>query len=236
MQRYFKDTTDNTYDLSPEDSYHIIKVMRMKISDTIEVVTNETLNIAKIIEVNNCLVTVENIKEIPDYNELPVTVTLVQSAVKEQKMDYILQKSCELGINDIIVLNTARSVVKLDKKENKKIDRWNKILREASEQSKRNKIPSIRVMNIKELTTLEYDIKLLCTTGEKENSIKKLLSNSNISDRILFVVGPEGGFTSEEEQIMTNNGFIPVTLGKRVLRTETSALFILSSINYEFME
>jgi len=237
MQRYFKDTKEKIYKLSIEDSRHILKVMRMNLEDKIEIVNNENLNIAKIIDINNDIVTVENIIEREENFELPTSVTLAQAAVKEQKLDYILQKSCELGINDIMILNTERSIIKLDNKEAKKTDRWNRILKEASEQSKRNKIPIVsRILNIKELINLDYDIKLLCTVNEKVKSIKKLLSNINISDRILVVVGPEGGFTDKEEQLMIDNGFIPTSLGKRVLRTETAALFILISINYEFME
>ena len=237
MQRYFKDTKDKIYALSTEDSHHIIKVMRMNINDEIEIVNNEKLNIAKIINIDSNIATVENIKEIDSDNELPLSITLVQSAIKEQKMDYILQKSCELGIEDIKILNTKRSIIKLAKNDNKKITRWNKILKEASEQSKRNKLPVVSsIIDINELIKLDYNIKILCTVNEKEKTIKKLLSNININDRILFVVGPEGGFTDDEETLMIGNGFIPVTLGKRVLRTETVALFVLSNINYEIME
>jgi len=237
MQRYFKDTKENIYSLSTEDSHHILKVMRMTINDEIEVVNNEVLYIAKIINTNNDIITVENIKESTEHNELPLSITLVQAAVKEQKLDYILQKSCELGISDIKVLNSKRSIVKLDKKEDKKINRWNKILKEASEQSKRNKVPTVsNILDIKDLIKLDYDIKLLCTVNEKVKSIKKLLSNININDRIIFVVGPEGGFSPDEEELMINNGFIPTTLGDRVLRTETVSSFVLSCINYETME
>ena len=237
MQRYFKDTKDNIYTLSVDDSHHILKVMRMNLNDKIEVVNNRILHIAKIINNNNDIVTVENIEEITEDNELPLSITLVQAAVKEQKMDYILQKSCELGISDVKVLNTKRSIVKLARKEDKKIIRWNKILKEASEQSKRNKVPTVsNILDIKELIKLDYDIKLLCTVNEKVKSIKKLLSNININDRIIFVVGPEGGFYPEEEELMMSSGFIPITLGNRVLRTETASALVLSCINYQFME
>lgn len=237
MQRYFKDSKEKVYELSEDDSYHIIKVMRLKLKDKVEVVNYGTTYIAEIINIDKNKVSVKNIEELSDYNELPLNITLAQSAVKEQKMDYILQKSCELGVSDIIVLNTKRSIVKLDKNENKKIERWNKILKEASEQSKRNIIPKIIGINsIKELSLLDYDIKLLCTVNENDNNIKNVLSNININDRILFVVGPEGGFEKEEEKTLKDNSFIPVSLGKRVLRTETASSFLLSIINYEIME
>ena len=207
MQRYFKDTNLDLFELSVDDSYHITKVMRNKIGDKIEVVIDKKLYICEIVELKE-LVKVQRIEEVICDSELPCFVTIAQSLVKEQKMDLILQKSCELGVSEIIPINATRSIVKLDKKETKKIDRWNKILKEASEQSKRVVIPKVNeIMDIKDLTNL----------------------------KILFVIGPEGGFTDNEEKILIDNGFISTSFGKRVLRTETASLYALSIINYILM-
>ena len=119
MQRYFKETNLDIFELSSEDSYHIIKVMCNKIGDNIEVVIDKKLYICEIIEIKN-LVTVKKLKEEECNSELSCYVTIAQSLVKEQKMDLILQKSCELGVSEIIPINATRSIVKLDKKENKK--------------------------------------------------------------------------------------------------------------------
>ena len=151
-------------------------------------------------------------------------------------MDLILQKSCELGVSEIIPINATRSIVKLDKKETKKIDRWNKILKEASEQSKRVVIPKVNeIMDIKDLINLDYDIKILCTVNELSMSLKKVLDKDLTNLKILFVIGPEGGFTDNEEKILIDNGFISTSFGKRVLRTETASLYALSIINYILM-
>ena len=166
MQRYFKNTNLDIFELSEDDSYHIIKVMRNKIGDKIEVVIDNNLFICEIVEINN-LVKVRRVEEVECDSELPCYVTIAQSLVKEQKMDLILQKSCELGVSEIIPINATRSIVKLDKKETKKIERWNKILKEASEQSKRVVIPRVNeIMDIKDLANLDYDIKILCTVNE----------------------------------------------------------------------
>ena len=236
MQRYFKNTNLDIFELSEDDSYHIIKVMRNKISDKIEVVIDNNLFICEIVEINN-LVKVRRVEEVECDSDLPCYVTIAQSLVKEQKMDLILQKSCELGVSEIIPINATRSIVKLDKKETKKIERWNKILKEASEQSKRVVIPRVNeIMDIKDLANLDYDIKILCTVNELSTSLKNVLSKDLNNLKILLVIGPEGGFTDNEEKILIDKGFISTSFGRRVLRTETASLYALSIINYILME
>lgn len=236
MQRYFVNTQSDVFNLSLDDSYHVIRVMRNKIGEEIEVVIDKEVYICEIISLKDDVVTVKKIRLEEQNSELPCQVTIAQSLVKEQKMDYVLQKCCELGAAEIIPLNTTRSVVKLDKKENKKIERWNKILKEASEQSKRVVIPTVRaILDIDDLCELNYDIKILCTVNEVTTSIKRVLSNDLNGVRILFVIGPEGGFTDDEEKRLISSGFIATSLGSRVLRTETAALYALSIINYILM-
>ena len=235
MQRYFKDTDLDIFELSSDDSYHIIKVMRNVVGDKVEVVIDKKLHICEITKISD-LVTVKKLEEVECNSELPCYVTIAQSLVKEQKMDLILQKCCELGVSEIIPINTTRSIVKLDKNENKKGVRWGKILKEASEQSKRVVIPKIsEIMNIKDLTTLDYDLKILCTVNELSMSLKDVLPKDMNGLRILFVIGPEGGFTDGEEQILIDNGFVSTSFGSRVLRTETASLYALSIINYILM-
>ncbi len=235
MQRYFVNTKEDIFDLSSDDSYHITKVMRNKIGDKIEVVIDKELYICEIITLDK-QVSVKKLEKIEQDSELPCYVTIAQSLVKEQKMDLILQKSCELGVSEIIPINTTRSVVKLDKKETKKIERWNKILKEASEQSKRIVIPKVNeILDIKDLANLDYDIKILCTVNELSTSIKKVLSKDLNGAKIILVIGPEGGFTDKEEEILINSGYISTSFGNRVLRTETASLYALSIINYILM-
>ena len=107
---------------------------------------------------------------------------------------------------------------------------------EASKQSKRLDFPIVTdIVSIDGLSKLDYNYKVLCTVNEMSTTIKKVLEKVHISDRILFVVGPEGGFTKEEEKKLIDNGFITVSIGSNVLRTETVSLFLLSVINYHFM-
>lgn len=238
MQRYFvQEKKNNQFILSSNDTYHITKVMRMSLKDKIEVVNNATTYICEITSLEP-LVEVEIIEELVEKNELNCMVTIVQSLVKEQKMDYILQKTTELGVSKIIPYQAERSLIKLDSKQEKKRERWQSIVKEAAEQSKRNSIPTVeKVMNLSDLVNLvEYDMKFLCTVNEMSQNIKKLLSNLPGSVRILFVIGPEGGFTKKEEETLLENGFISLSLGNSVLRTETASTFILSVIRYIDME
>ena len=237
MQRYFSNSNDKIVVLGKEDSYHIKKVMRMKLDDSIELVCNGVCYIAKIIDINSELVRVEIIEEKDENPELGIKVTLVQSLVKEQKMDFIIQKATELGVSEIIPYEASRSVVKRNGKEDKKIVRWQTIAKEASEQSKRLVIPKINsILSLNELVNLDnYDVKILCTVRENSKNIKNVLSNIKTSDTMLVVVGPEGGFTEQEEDLMIENGFITVSLGNTVLRTETVALFLMSVIHYHDM-
>lgn len=239
MQRYFKNCDiKNNIEMSIDDSYHITTVMRMKEKDRIELVTNKQLFLAEITKIDNKKVIVKIIEEINENNELDVDVALVQSLIKEQKMDYVLQKSTELGVNKIIPFQATRSIIKIDNKEDKKVERWAKIIKEASEQSKRVFIPEItKSITITELAKIDgYDLKILATVNEVSTNIKKVLSNTKRSDRIIIVIGPEGGFTEKEEKKLIENGFVSTSLGKTVLRTETVGLYILSVLQYNFME
>ena len=238
MQRYFaQEKNNNQFVLSSNDTYHIMKVMRMSLKDKIEVVYNSTTYICEIISLEP-LVKVSIIQELSEKNEIDCKVTIVQSLVKEQKMDYILQKTTELGVFSIIPYQAERSLIKLDGKQDKKIERWQSIVKEAAEQSKRNYIPVVeKVTTLSNLANLsEYDMKFLCTVNETSQNIKKLLSNLSGSVRILFVIGPEGGFTEKEEKTLLENGFISLSLGNSVLRTETASTFIMSVIRYIDME
>lgn len=235
MQRYFvNEKNEDNFTLSSDDSHHVINVMRMNINDNVEIVYDDNLYIASIISLDTP-VRCKLVEEIDTLERTIPKVVIVQALVKEQKMDYILQKACELGVYQIIPVNTSRSVVKIDKNDSKKIVRWNKILKEASEQSKRCNIPILdKIYDFNDLLKLDFKDKFVCSTKENKKLLKSTLSKININDTIVYVIGPEGGFDPSEEDKLIDNGYIPVSLGSNILRTETASLFIMSAINYEF--
>ncbi|MEG2447953.1 MAG: RsmE family RNA methyltransferase [Bacilli bacterium] len=235
MQRYFITSIDNKkVSFSKEDSHHIKDVMRMNIGQKIELVSKSQLYLGEI----TCLLPVEAriiSEELVSSVKKP-SITLAQSLVQMQKMEFILQKSTELGVDKIIPLLANRAVVKIEAKEDKKIARWQTILKEASEQSKRLTIPEIsKCMTIQELSKLDYDLKILCTVNEVSKRLNSVLQNINNHAKILIVIGPEGGFTPLEEEILIKEGFISTSLGELVLRTETVALYVMSVIEYLFL-
>lgn len=235
MQRYFSNKLDKKgYLLSDDDIYHIKKVMRMNIGEKIEVVYHEKVFICEIVSLNPFEIIMIN--ELEEYNESKKKVIVVQSLVNENKMDFILQKGTELGGYSFYGYKAVNSIIKENDKSEKKLLRWQKIVKEAAEQSKRNIIPEVvDIINLKELCKLEADLKIVLSVKEKSNVLKNVLQRNNGCDTIIIVVGPEGGFTTWEEEELNKNGFISASLGKRVLRTETASLMFLSCINYEWM-
>lgn len=229
MQRYFSEVKkDNLFLLKDEDLYHIKTVMRMNINDEIEVVYEQKVYICKLDKNYNAIIE----KVIEDNKIKKINYVLCVPILQEQKMSFILQKATELGVDLIIPILTARSMVKVKDKENKKIERWKRICKEASEQSKRVTIPE--VSEIKKITDLNLDgLKIVCSTKEKDNTLKKVLKNNLKCDKIIMVVGPEGGLTLDEENKLIDLGFIPTSLGNNILRVETAPLYLLSVLNYE---
>lgn len=234
MQRYFaKEKVDNYFLLNDDDLYHIKTVMRMNKNDKVEVVYQEKLYICSV----NLQTMHFEIINVNKSDENKQNIILILPLLKEQKMDFVLQKATELGVSEIIPIITERSVVKLDNKSFlKKKERWIKICKEASEQSKRLTIPIIHnLKTIPELKDIE-GVKLLCSTTEKDKNIKFFLQTLNICDKLLVAVGPEGGFTSKEEETFVQASFNKVSLGSRIMRVETVPIFVLSILNYEYME
>ena len=166
-------------------------------------------------------------------NELKVKVTLVQALPKGGKMDFIIEKCTELGARSIIPMLTERTIGKSNK-----IERWKKISKEAAEQSGRAYIPDIQPLTkFEEVLKLrkQFSLALIPWELETEKTLKQVLTDPRIpgSPDILFLVGPEGGFSQNEIEQAKEAGFISVSLGKRILRTETAAMAVLSAIMYE---
>lgn len=237
MQRYFSNEQEgNNFILNDSDLYHIKTVMRMRDNDNIEVVFDKKLFICCIENVNDNI-TIKRVKEVESTLQNDFYSCLIIPVLKEQKMDLILQKATELGVNEIIPYISKRSVIKLKKEDyTKKVDRWARIVKEASEQSKRLEIPAVSsIKNIDELSCID-GVKLICSTKEKSKNLKNILNNVEKYDKINFVIGPEGGLDEKEEEKLISMNFIPITFGERILRVETVPIFLMSVLNYINME
>ena len=230
------------------DVNHIKNVLRMKIGDTFNVCNSESLEnyVVKIdsFEKNKVICKIQEGKE--EHSESNVKVHIYQGLPKADKMELIIQKSVELGVEKITPVEMKRSVVKLDGKDKaKKLDRWQKIAEVAAKQSGRDIIPQIcTIKNTKEISDefVRYDIVLLCYENEKNTYLKSVLKNINYNKKsdcngelkIAIIIGPEGGIDISEVEYMEQRGAKVVSLGNRILRTETVSLSLLSIIMYEF--
>lgn len=232
MQRYFAKEYNDKIILRDSDIHHIKNVMRMKIDDRIEVVFDKKLYICNIDSMEPLSLSIIDI--INEENKINLDVTVALGLVKEQKMDLILQKLTELGVNEIIPVNMERSIVKLDdNKISKKMIRWNIICKEASEQSKRTSIPIIHdVINLKDLTKIDGDVRLVASTKEKDKLLNCYLQNIDNCAKIVVVIGPEGGISDREEDYLFDNGYSPVSFGNLIFRVETACIYVASILNY----
>lgn len=230
MQRYFIKNKDML--LEESDIRHIKKVMRMNINDKIEVVYNNKLHICEITSLEPFNIKV--IEKLDEDKKTKIELTVAVALVKEQKMDLILQKLTELGVSRIIPVSMERSIVKLDKERfNKKKVRWESICKEASEQSKRTNIPTIEdIKSIKDLTKEDADLKLVASTKEKEKLLNYYLQSIEDCAKIIMVIGPEGGISDKEEDILVSNGYNRVSFGNLIFRVETATIYVASIINY----
>lgn len=220
-----------------EDYNHLVNVLRMSVNQELQICNKQTgKSFQAIIETIEkekviCKILSEN-----DNLEPTTKITLYQGVPKSDKFEFIIQKSTELGVSRIVPVEMKFCVAKINNID-KKMLRWNKIVEAAAKQSKRNVIPNIsNPINVKGLCEelQEYDLVLLAYEGEKENSIKACLSNNKEAKSIAIIVGPEGGLDYIEVEKLVENGAKCVSLGKRILRTETAPITILSMILYEF--
>lgn len=168
--------------------------------------------------------------------ELPAKIYLFQGLPKADKMELIIQKCVELGVDRIVAVSTERAIVKLDKKEAKKLERWQKIAEAAAKQSGRGKIPEIgqQVLKFKEAVAeaKELDGAIIPYEREQETGIRQFVQNFK-GESVGVFIGPEGGFADEEIALAQENGITPITLGKRILRTETAGMTTTTILLYE---
>lgn len=233
MQRYFIEgiiALNETYVMDTKHIHHIKNVMRAKIEDEFNVV-DQTGSVYLVQLTDLEPVTYKVAEKIVAEVELPVNITLYSPLLKGDKMDVVIQKSTELGAHEFILYKAERSVVKLNaKKEDSRLTRYEKIAREAAEQSRRTKIPKISFAeSLKTIDFKQYDLVLFAYEDNNltGRSIKAVLDSVK-AQTIAVIFGPEGGFSEKEAEIFKS--YENVALGRRILRAETAPLYALSVI------
>ena len=226
-----------------EDVNHIKNVLRLNVDDYIQVCDLDTLinYTCGICKIDNDKIECNIFNQIDSDAESNIHINVFQGIPKSDKMELIIQKCVELGVNEITPVEMKRCIAKIeDKSKTKKNDRWQKISEVAAKQCGRDRVPKINeVINIKNICNqaLEYDIVILAYENEEENTLKnellKLKNRTNENLKIAIIIGPEGGIDKEEVELLKANGVKSITLGKRILRTETVAFVLTSIIMYE---
>lgn len=225
----------NTAAITGEDALHIEKALRMKVGEELTLCDAKQMeHSCKITDISQKQVVVKILESNPCENEPNLEVTLYQALTKGDKMDTIVQKAVELGATTIVPVLTRRCVSRPDEKSiQKKCTRWQKIAKQAAQQSRRGIIPTV-----KPLLTLQNAIK---DTGHTDCKIVFYENGGESINQIIpkdcgslsFFIGPEGGFEKDEIKAITKSGGKSATLGKRILRAETAPLAALSIIMYQ---
>jgi 16S rRNA (uracil1498-N3)-methyltransferase len=220
-----------------EEVKHIRKVLRLTEGDEITVFDGLGKEFEGTIVEEGLSSVVIRVKSVyPSKRDSPLEVTLAQSLLKGEKMDYLIQKATELGVKEIMPFLSSRSVPLLEKsKKLKRHHRWERIAIEASKQCGRGVVPMIEFLqDYSEMLQKASPNALRLILSEREGiKLKETLERSKEKKKIFFVIGPEGGFSQGEVDEAKRAGFIPVTLGKRILRAETASLCFLSIVQYE---
>ena len=245
MDRFFVDKNNinlenNTCVIVGEDVKHISKVLRCKIGEKLEICDKDNSEyICEITDINKEQVDLDIIEKKEINRESDLKVKLYQGLPKSTKMELILQKLTEVGVHEIVLVQTKRSVSKVDdKKEDKKLERWERIIYEAAKQSKRGKIPKLRgILSFKDALEdmKNNDLNIAPYENERTKSIKQAIKGVNINTMGIFV-GPEGGFEESEIEAIEEISGKSVSLGPRILRTETASLVASSIVLYELSD
>ncbi len=236
-QRYFPiSIKDNKIFVSNDDEHHILHVMRKKVGDELFFSYMDKSYVGRIDSVKPLKISL--MYEEKEVNELPISITLYLCSLKKDKNEFILQKACELGVSKIVFVDSARVVNHFTSEDLTRYSvRYNKIIKEACEQSQRSSLVEIgEPISLKDIKGDE-EVKLVPYEMEEGNTASLVSELETIKNKksIGVVVGPEGGFTPEEIALLKEKGYKSVSLGKRILRSETAAIYILSAISL-FME
>ena len=242
MQRYIikkEQILNNQIIMNKDDSYHIAKVMRMNKGDKLICTTEELTYLCsvEIVDINQTTLLI--IDSYQENTELPVHVAIAHGLVMKTKMEEVVEKLSLLGASEYVFFPMERSNVKMiDEKLDKKLLRLNKIAKEASEVAHRTKVlESVNLRNFNEFVNYSKKFDYLLYAYEETNvldgSFKDVARKLKPNDKVLILIGPEGGISKKEAEILNENNFIPITLGPRILRTEVAPTYCLAALSYE---
>lgn len=242
MSKFFLNKSQITGDravLTGQDVNHIVRVLRAGPGDALLLCDSEGTDYeARILTADRESITAELLRSYPCLNEPKTQVTLFQGLPKQGKMEWIIEKCTEMGVGTIVPVQMDRSVVRLTPEQaEKKLERWRKTAESAAKQCGRGRIPDVRMpVTVPQLAgEVLPDFLLLPYEAERAKPIRQALVGQKAASAGIFI-GPEGGFSPEEVRLLQSLGAHTVTLGRRILRTETAGLAALTVLFYEWDE
>lgn len=245
MHRFFV-TPDkiigNAGTITGDDAHHIQRVLRLEAGDKITLCDGRGMDYQAVIQdVGKGMVQVELTGNSPSGTEPHLKISLLQGLPKASKMETIIQKCVELGVYEVMPVTTARTVVRIadDREGEKKAARWQRVAEEAAKQSRRGILPRVHAPKTfgQAIQACQTDWKIMLWEEEREQSLRRILqSRSSIPASIAILIGPEGGLEQQEVVLARQFGWIPASLGPRILRTETAGMATLAAIMYQMEE
>ena len=238
MRRFYSESiseSDGLVTLRGDEARHISTVLRMRPGDSVLLIDGKGSEyVSEIVSVSDGEAVLKIIESRLSSSEPDIKVTLFQCLPKQGKMEVIIQKCVELGVFEIVPTVSKRCVVKLDGKDNKLV-RWNKVAQEASKQCGRAFVPKVtQPVRLSAIDLNAYDAVILAYENEDTVTLKDALKRIGSVGSAALIIGPEGGFESGEAEELIGKGAVSVSLGKRILRTETAGMAALAQLMYEF--
>jgi 16S rRNA (uracil1498-N3)-methyltransferase len=235
MERLFARVSGKDVLFSSLDEHHLVDVLRVKIGTTLEVSDEGNLYLAQVSSLKPLKIEIQ--KEIKRDSELKAHLCLAFALLKGGHDELVLQKGTELGVAEFYPFISERTIVRLPskKEQDKRNERFNLIVKGAAEQSKRLSIPEVHpILSLKELLLLKADHRLFAYEGNSDetSSLPYELSQVKEGERVIGVIGPEGGFSPLEVQLAKESNYTFVGLGKRILRAETASIYLASIFGY----
>ena len=251
MPKLFSDRHDinpsKEYTFTGEDVFYLQRSLRMRPGELLTLGTADGRDFeGKILRMTADSVVVEWMSERPNQAEPPYQAILYQGLLKGEKMDWLIQKAVELGVDRIVPMISERTIARPEAKDQaRKSERWNKIALEAARQCGRGRVPHVEpILSFPEAVCAarEHDISFLPWEGERGNLLRSFMEGKSLPScndtihrpSVSFFIGPEGGFSESEAELVRAAGIATVSLGSRILRAETAGLAVLSILSYRF--
>lgn len=231
-RRFFVDTIQSgRAQITGPDAYHLARVLRVEPGQQFEISDNATVYLAEVESARKDFVSFSVLQKLPSV--IPeVRTTLLASLIRLERFEWLLEKATELGVERIVPLQAERSEKGLQQAAGKRTSRWNRIVREASEQSRRARLPEIGApVRLPEALQNEANYRYVLEEADAPPMLSALPSHHQAGESVALLIGPEGGWTARERDAMARSQWQPVSLGSEILRAETAAIAALSIVN-----